>query len=184
MSLPRNDQTSPQILRQPPTDLNDLWAQMLALRQDSAQTAEDKCQVALLLATVNKLCSEQTTFMDEAKNMLDLININQIEMISQLEQYKKGIADDAKALLKSLYISLKDDQKKALDEIRKNNSEVMLKILADTELCADKIHTAAEHAKDTTKKLFRITKLTDLIFYITPVAVLVDLIFRVIQFFA
>ena len=183
MSLPRNNRPE-QTLHQLPTSLDDLWEQMLALRQGSAQAAEDKCQVALLLATVNKLCSEQTAFLSEAKSMLDMININQVEMCCQLEQYKKGIADDAKALLKSLYISLKENQKKAFDEITKNNSEVMLKVLADTALCADKIHKAAEHAKDTTKKLFRMTKITDLVFYITPAAVLADLIFRVIQFFA
>ena len=184
MSLPRNDQASPQTSHQLPTSLNDLWAQMLALRQDSAQTAEDKCQVALLLATVNKLCEEQTAFMSKVVGKLKQISDSQLKTVNLQEQYKEEIADNAECLLKSLYFSLEDEQKKAFEEIRKNNSEVMLKILADTELCADKIHTAAEHAKDTTKKLFRITKITDLIFYITPVAVLADLIFRAIQFFA
>ena len=184
MSLPRNDRPTPQTSHQPPTSLNDLWEQMLALRQDSAQTAEDKCQVALLLATVNKLCEEQTVFMGKVVGKLKQISDSQLKTVNLQEQYKEEIADNAECLLKSLYFSLVDEQKKAFEEIRKNNSEVMLKILSDTELCADKIHTAAQHAKDTTKKLFRITMITVVIFYITPVAVLADLIFRAIQFFA
>ena len=184
MSLPRNDQTSPQISHQPPTDLNDLWAQMLALRQDSAQTAEDKCQVALLLATVNKLCEEQTAFMIETDNNLKQINDSQLQTLKIQEEYRNGIGADANRLLTAFYKMIEKKQEAAFEEIRKSNSEVMLKIISDTELCADKIHIAAQHAKDTTKKLFRITRITDVIFYITPAAVLADLIFRAIQFFA
>ena len=184
MSLPRNDQASPQISRQPPTSLNDLWAQMLALRQDSAQTAEDKCQVALLLATVNKLCEEQTAFMGKVVGKLKQISDSQLKTVNLQEQYKEEIADNAECLLKSLYFSLEDEQKKAFEEIRKNNSEVMLKILADTDLCADKIHTAAQHAKDTTKKLFRITRLGNVLYYIMHGVVLVDILIRAVQFFA
>ena len=184
MSLPRNDQASPQISHQPPTSLNDLWVQMLALRQDSAQTAEDKCQVALLLATVNKLCEEQMIFMGDTESKMKQINESQLQTLKIQEEYRNGIGADANKLLATFYKMIEKKQEAAFEEIRKNNSGVMLKILADTELCADKIHTAAEHAKETTKKLFRITKITDLIFYITPVAVLADLIFRAIQFFA
>lgn len=57
------------------------------------------------------------------------------------------------------------------------------KMSACAKTCTEQINKAAQHAENATSSLFRITKIADLIYYITPVAVLADLIVRIIQCF-
>lgn len=182
MSLQRNDQPEPQTSTQQPMSLDDLWEQMLAMRQNSVQEAEDKCQVALLLATVNKLCGEQTNFMTEVESKLDKINHNQIRTLNLQEQYKKEIGADASRLLNTFYHAIQEKQNTAFEEFSEKNNAAIEKMTTEAKTCAERIHNAAYHAENATKKLFRITKIADLIYYIAPAAVLADLLFRVIQF--
>ena len=184
MSLQRNDQQEPQTSTQQPMSLDDLWEQMLAMRQDSVQEAEDKCQVALLLATVNKLCGEQKNFMIEVKGQLDKINHNQIQTLNLQEQYKKEIGADASRLLNTFYHAIQEKHNTAFEDFSEKNNAAIDKMTATTKSCTERINNAANHAENATKKLFRITRIADLMYYIAPAAVLADLLFRVIQFFA
>ena len=184
MSLQRNEQPEPQTSNQPLLNLEDLWEKMLAMRHENAQEAEDRCQVALLLKTVNKLCGEQTNFMTEVKNQLDKINHNQIRTLNLQEQYKKEIGADASRLLNTFYHAIQEKQKTTFEEFSEKNNSTIEKMTAEAKSCAERIHNASYHAESATKKLFRITKIADLMYYIAPAAVLADLLFRVIQFFA
>ena len=80
MSLPRN-QISEQphtSLTAPQQDLNDLHQKILSLREQERREAEDKFQVALLLATTEKLCVTLTDFMTATQNELRKINSDQL----------------------------------------------------------------------------------------------------------
>ena len=183
MSLQRNEQTET-TSNQPLLSLEDLWEQMLTMRQDSAQSAEDKFQVALLLKTVNKLCAEQMTFMSKAESKLNMINNNQLETISLQEQYKKEIGDNAIKLLRTYYHAICDEQHSLFDTFSNENTAAIEKMTAAAKSCTEQIDKAADHAENATKNLFRITRIADLMYYIAPAAVLADLIFRIIQSFA
>lgn len=183
MSLLRNEQTEP-TSNQPLLSLEDLWEQMLTMRQDSAQSAEDKFQVALLLKTVNKLCAEQMTFMSKAESKLSMINNNQLETISLQEQYKKEIGDNALKLLRTLYNAIREKQDSVFEDFSEKNNAAIEKMTAAAKSCTEQIDKAADHAESATKNLFRITRIADLMYYIAPTAVIADLVFRIIQFFA
>lgn len=182
MSLPRNDQTEP-ISKRPLMSLDDLWAQMLAMRQDSAQSAEDKFQVALLLATVNKLCAEQTTFMSKAESKLNLISSNQLETLSLQEQYKKEIGDNAIRLLRSLYNGIQERQNSVFEEFSEKNNAAIEKMTEAAKSCTEQINKAANHAAAATKAMFRITHIADLMYYIASLAVIGSFVLRLIEFF-
>ena len=183
MSLPRNEQTEP-TSNQPLLSLDDLWAQMLTMRQDSAQSAEDKFQVALLLTAVNKLCTEQAAFMSKAESKLTQINNCQLKTLNLQEQYKSEIAATADRMLRNTYNAIRERQETVLQIFAEQNSAAIEKMNTAAKNCTEQINKAANHAENTTKKLFRITRIADLMYYIAPAAVLADLLFRLIQFFA
>lgn len=183
MSLPRNEQTE-QTSNQPLLNLDDLWAQMLTMRQDSAQSAEDKFQVALLLATINKLCAEQTTFISKTESKLIQINNSQLKTLNLQEQYKNEIAATADRLLRNTYNAIRERQETVLQIFAEQNNEAIEEMNTAVKNCTEQINKAANHAENATKNLFRITRIADLMYYIAPAAVLADLLFRVIQFFA
>lgn len=58
------------------------------------------------------------------------------------------------------------------------------KMSATAKTCTGQIEKAAQHAENATSSLFRITEIADLIYYIAPVAVIADVIVRLIQFFS
>lgn len=157
---------------------------MLTMRQDSAQTAEDKFQVALLLATVNKLCSEQTTFMSKAESKLNMINSHQLKTLNLQEQYKNEIAATADRLLRNTYNAIRERQETVLQIFAEQNNAEIEKMNTAAKNCTEQINKSANHAENATKKLFRITRIADLMYYIAPAAVLADLLFCIIQFFA
>lgn len=187
MSLPRNEDS--ELIQEQPTSnppyltLNDLWEQMLTMRQDSAEDAEDKFQVSLLLATVNKLRAEQETFMSKVESKLNLIDSNQLRTISLQEEYQNGIRDDERKLLNTLYHNIREEQDKILNENLQKNTEAYEQMTAKAKTCKDDIDTAVRHVQATTKNMFRITSIGDLIYYIAPVAVIFDAILHAIEHF-
>lgn len=183
MSLPRNNQSEP-ISNPPLPSLEDLWAQILTMRQDSAQSAEDKFQVALLLTTVNKLCAEQADFMSKTEIKLTQINNSQLKTLNLQEQYKSEIAATADRLLRNTYNAIRERQETVLQIFAEQNNAAIEKMNTAAKNCTEQINKAANHTENATKKLFRITRIADLMYYIAPAAVLADLLFRVIQFFA
>lgn len=157
---------------------------MLEMRQDSAQSAEDKFQVALLLTTVNKLCTEQADFMSKAESKLNTINNSQLKTLNLQEQYKNEIAVTADRLLRNTYNAIRERQETVLQIFAEQNNAAIEKMNTAAKKCTEQINKAANHAENATKNLFRITRIADLMYYIAPAAVLADLLFRVIQFFA
>lgn len=187
MSLPRNED-SESIQEQPTSNppyltLNDLWEQMLTMRQDSAEDAEDKFQVSLLLATVNKLRAEQETFMSKVESKLNLIDSNQLRTISLQEEYQKGIKDDSIKLLKTLYHNIREEQDKILNENLQKNTEAYEQMTASAKICKEETDKAVSHILATLKSMFRLASIGDLIYYIAPIAVIVDAVLRVIEHF-
>lgn len=187
MSLTRNEGT--ESTQEPMTSLSqswtlqDLWEQMLTMRQESAEAAEDKFQVSLLLATVNKLCKEQEIFMSKAESKLNLIGSNQLRTISLQEEYKNGIKDDSRKLLNTLYNNIREEQGKILNENLQKNIEAYEQMTASAKTCKEKTDKAVNHILATSKSMFRLASIGDLIYYIAPVAVIVDAVLHIIEHF-
>lgn len=187
MSLPRNEDS--ELIQEQPTSnhpyltLNDLWEQMLTMRQDSAEDAEDKFQVSLLLATVNKLRAEQETFMSKVESKLNLIDSNQLRTISLQEEYQNGIRDDARKLLNTLYHNIREEQDKILNENLQKNTEAYEQMTASAKICKEETDKAVSHILATSKSMFRLASIGDLIYYIAPIAVIFDAVLHAIEHF-
>ena len=184
MSLQRNEQQEPQTSNQPLLNLEDLWEEMLAMRHENAQEAEDRCQVALLLKTVNRLCQVQMDFMNNTESKLDQINNSQLKTLKIQEEYRNGIGADTNKLLNTFYRAIQEKQNTVFEEFSEKNNAAIEKMTEAAKSCREQIDKAVNHALVATKEMFRITKIADLMYYIAPAAVLADLLFRVIQFFA
>lgn len=99
------------------------------------------------------------------------------------EQYKREITDEVDKILKATYGAIRENQATAMQTIMEQNQKAMEKMNAETRSCTHQITKTAERAENALKSLFRFTRLEDLLYYVAPIAVLVDLIIRALQYF-
>lgn len=185
MSLPRN-QISEQphtSLTAPQQDLNDLHQKILSLREQERREAEDKFQVALLLATTEKLCVTLTDFMTATQNELRKINSDQLKNLNVQEQYREEIKAEIVKILNDVYGVIQKQQSATFSKILK----IMQKSVTDMEkkitACTDKCKAQTAYVKNTIEKMRKVESWQDILFWISPMAVIADLVIRVIQYF-
>lgn len=139
--------------------------------------------MSLLLATVNRLCSDLTNFMTAIENELKRMNSEQLQTLNVQEQYKREIAAEVDKILKATYTAIRENQATTMQSIMEQNQKAMEKMNAEAKSCTHQMTKATERAENALKSLFRFTRLEDLLYYVAPVAVLVDLIIRALQYF-
>lgn len=171
-------------LSAPQQDLASLWERIATLREDDRQSAEDKFQVSLLLATTEKLCRTLTDFMTATESELRRMNNEQMKLLNVQEQYKNEIKTEADKILASTYLSIKENQQAAFDSMLADNKAAIDKMTADVNACAKKSKEISETADNSLKTLCKITRWEDLIYYLCPLLVLGDVILRIYRIFA
>ena len=189
MSLPRNNapnslSSQPHTdLTKPQLDLNDLYRKVLSLREQDRQEAEDKLQVALLLATTEKMCRTLTDFMTATESELRKMNENQLNTLNLQEQYRKEIKGEVVDILNNVYGNIQKQQAlsfaKMLDASQKSVTAMEEKITA----CADKCKVQTANVKKVIEKMRKVESWQDILLWISPIAVVADLVVRLIQYF-
>ena len=185
MSLPRN-QISEQPhtdLTKPQLDLNDLYRKVLSLREQDRQEAEDKLQVALLLATTEKMCRTLTDFMSATERELQKMNDNQLNTLNLQEQYRKEIKGEVVDILNNVYGVIQGQQKDALETMLaavKASAESQEKKI---KACTQKCDEAVISVNDSVDRLHKMASWQDMMLWISPIAVVADLVMRLIQYF-
>ena len=170
-------------LTEPQQELNRLWQNILTLREQDRQDTEDKYQVSLLLATTDKLCRTLTDFMTATENELKKMTKEQMRLLNLQEQYKKEIKAEADKILGNTYQAIKDNQKSVFDNMFSEVQTAVDGMKTNIGTCTETCKGASTAAENSLKKLCRITRLEDLIYYLCPILVLGDVVLRLLDIF-
>ena len=162
MSLQRNTENTPQ------QELSGLWANVMRLKAEERQDAEDKYQTALLLATVDKMCGVLTNFMKDTQGELRKMNENQLRLLDIQEQYRQSVRKDAAKVLND-----------NLGNIMKKQNEAVNQMLEHTKTAVTNIETAVEKSAEKLNNVSHATGLAWLWYSLASVAVIVQTVVMV-----
>lgn len=166
MSLQRNAENTPQ------QELSGLWENVMKLKAEERQTAEDKYQTALLLATVDKMCTVLTDFMKDTQTELRKMNENQLRLLDIQEQYRQSVRKDAAKVLNDNLNNIIGQQNKMFD-----------KLLANSKNAVSEMETALEKSAEKLNKASHAAGLIGLWYSLAPVAVIVQTVILLWQHF-
>ena len=166
MSLQRNIENTPQ------QELSRLWENVMKLKAEERQTAEDKYQTALLLATVDKMCGVLTDFMKDTQGELRKMNENQLRLLDVQEQYRQSVRKDAAKVLNDNLNNIIGQQNKMFD-----------KLLANSKNAVSEMETAVEKSAEKLNKATHASTITGLWYSLAPVAVIVQTVILMWQHF-
>ena len=166
MSLQRNTDSTPQ------QELSGLWANVMRLKAEERQDAEDKYQTALLLATVDKMCAVLTDFMKDTQTELRKMNENQLKLLDVQEQYRQSVRKDAAKVLND-----------NIENIMKKQNEAVDKMFEHTKTAVSEMETAVEKSSENLNKATHASTIAGLWYSFAPVAVIVQTVVMVWQYF-
>ena len=167
----------------PKQDLEILWQRVMSLREEERQSAEDKYQVSLLLATTEKLCRTLTDFMNATESELQKMNDGQMKLLNVQEQYKSEIRTEVVKILDSTYATIKTKQKEVLDKMLdtvQTSVNTMEKTISD---CKDNCDEAVKNVDKSIRKMYQLDSWGDWLFLLSPLLVLGDIVMRIIPLF-
>ena len=166
MSLQRNTENTPQ------QELSGLWENVLRLKAEDRQAAEDKYQTALLLATVDKMCAVLTDFMKDTQSELRKMNENQLQLLDVQEQYRQSVRKDAAKVLND-----------NLNNIIKQQNEMFDKLLEHCKTAVSEMETTVEKSAEKLNRASHAAGLVGLWYSLAPVAVIVQTVILLWQHF-
>ena len=167
MSLPRNTQGAT-----PQEELSSLWQKVQRLREEDRRAAEDKYQVTLLLATVDKMCAVLTDFMKDTQTELRKMNENQLKLLDLQDEYRQSVRKDAAKVLND-----------NLNNIMKKQNEAVDQMLEHTKTAVTEMETAVEKSAEKLNNVSHATGLAWLWYSLAPVAVIVQTVILLWQYF-
>jgi len=94
------------------------------------------------------------------------------------------VRGEALAIVKNTYANIENNQTKLFEKMQGDLRKAIDKIIKDVDHSADICRRTSKHAKETSDKLFKLKTWWDLIWYASPAAVLLNLIWRVFVFFS
>ena len=182
MSLTRNDN------EQNSSDahlmaVQDLWEQVLSMKASQQEQAQDKLQSALLLTTVERLCGILTDYMSNIESELNRISETQPQLLNLQNQYRMTISKEIDGALVQMYGSLEKQQAQALDNATAHARETADNAAKSLFRAARECENAASIVELSIRRLRRVGSINDILFYLAPLAVMVDLVVRLIQLF-
>ena len=182
MSLVRNTQCQTN-LNEPKQDLESLWKKVMALREEERQSAEDKYQVSLLLATTEKLCRTLTDFMNGPESELRKMNNGQLKLLIVQEQYKDEIQEEVVNILNNVYSVIQKQQKVTFDKMIEDNQKAVDILRNEIDKCTEDCKKAAEFVSAQVAILRRIDCLGAWLLLLSPLLVVADIALRIISLF-
>lgn len=186
MSLPRNQISEQQhtSLTKPQLDLNDLHQKILSLREQERREAEDKFQVALLLATTEKLCVTLTDFMTATQNELRKMNSEQLKTLNVQEQYREEIKAEVVKILNDVYGVIQKQQSASFAKMNDTMQKAVTAMEEKITACTDKCKVQTDNMNSAVDKMRKVESWQDILLWISPMAVIADLVVRLINMFS
>ncbi len=176
MSLQRNDDSNLDALHEE-------MAQLAAMNAAREQDARKDKEVTLLLSTVQKMGMIQQSFMQNMLQEFDELNKNQMKLLNIQEQYTQSVRASTAELFKKFAQEYIKTQNELFYKIQDGWKADTQRILDDYYNVAGSVRAAANHAQDIADKVFWLSSWREVLFYLSPAAVLVDVIVRIIQCF-
>jgi hypothetical protein len=94
------------------------------------------------------------------------------------------VQGEVNSIYSKTYYVMQQKQKEVFDEYEKHIAEKAFKMEQAIEKTTAKCNQSAKRAENATEKLFKVKKWWDLMQYVAPATVLLNLIFRAFQHFA
>ena len=104
--------------------------------------------------------------------------------LKQGKEYETKVRGEALAIVKNTYANIENNQTKLFEKMQGDLQKAIDKIIKDVDHSADICRRTSKHAKETSEKLFKLKTWWDLIWYASPIAVFLNLIWRVFVFFS
>jgi len=174
----------PLSLSMPQEELSRLWGQILSLKSDERQTAEDKFQVTLMFATLDKICGVLTASTKDIENQLKTMNQEQMKLINLQSVYEARVRGEVDSLYSKTYYVLREKQEEVFRDYENHIADKLFIFEQAIEKSTAKCNQSIKRMETVQAKLFKLKTWWDLMQYAAPAAVLLNLIFRVFQHFA
>ena len=192
MSLTKNKVFSTQIyptpepfsLTMPQEELNHLWTQILSMKADERQAAEDKFQVTLMFATLDKICGVLTASTKDIENQLKTMNQEQMKLINLQSVYEARVRGEVDSLYSKTYYVLREKQEEVFRDYENHIADKLFIFEQAIEKSTAKCNQSIKRVETVQAKLFKLKTWWDLIWYASPIAVFLNLVFMVYRFFA
>ena len=163
-------------------DLQDLQAEMMNvanMKMAIADEARQNKETVILLASVEKLCVIQQSFMQNMLKKFDEMNDNQLKILSLQEQYAKSVKASTIEVTRDIYYQFETEQKKAFKEVQKYFNDSCDDMEKSISACTKEVKKATRNAEKSVERLCRIKTIGDLLYYSAPIFVLLDFIVRI-----
>ena len=180
MSLKRVDEP---FSKTPIERLGELSTNLAYMQSVRADEAEKDKEVAILIAAVTELCRIQQDFSQGMLKKFGELNENQLKLISQQSEYEKSVRTSTSNIARQMYNEFLGRQIDALQDIQralKKNAERLDDMLRETNAI---VKHNAKRALESARRLERIEDWKDFLFYLSPAAVILDVIIRLILSF-
>jgi len=106
-----------------------------------------------------------------------------MRLLNLQEQYKKEIKEEADKILAATYQAIKDNQKSAFDNMLSEVQTAVDGMKNNIQTCSEKCSEATDGVTNSISKLRRIESIGDLLFYLSPILVLGDVVLRLLDIF-
>jgi len=106
-----------------------------------------------------------------------------MKLINLQSVYEARVQGEALAIVKNTYANIENNQTKLFEKMQGGLQKAIDQMIKDVDHSADICRRTSKHAKETAEKLFKLKTWWDLIWYASPIAVFLNLVFMVYRFF-
>lgn len=173
-------------------DLQDLQAEMMNvanMKMAIADEARQNKETVIILASVEKLCVIQQSFMQNMLKKFDEMNDNQLKILSLQEQYAKSVKASTIEVTRDIFHLFKDEQTATFREVQKYLYDSCDELERELISCTKNVKSATMAAKNISKEISNSIKrfctvrtIGDILYYAAPVAVVIDVLLRLLDF--
>ena len=100
------------------------------------------------------------------------------------KEYEAKVRGEASRIINESYAAIENEQEKVFNKMQGDLQKAIDKIIKDVDHSADICRRTSKHAKETGEKLYKLKTWWDLIWYASPIAVFLNLVWRMFQYFA
>ena len=155
----------------PQEEMKRLWENILSLKAQTRDEAEDKFQVALLLATTEQMCEALTAFTSDIESRLKSLNQSQLKALSLQDVYTNKVDNEVRRMIQNNYNLIEERHKKTLDGLLADLQKATDSLVEKVNKASAKCNQSAECAAESAEKMTSIKEWQDLLQWVSPAAV-------------
>ena len=166
------------------SELDKISEELLLLSQQNLTDAETKYRLSLIIATVREQNKILVNFLNVIRYEMNVMNNNQLNLLSEQEQYKKSVREEVSRSVSDIYSIVEARQTKAFEtiaaDVKKSAGAITKSINESTDTCKK----ASEQLEDTFRTSITIDNFLDFFYMLSPLSVILFVILYVINLFS